>query len=31
MEQVVITNGDLQLVDDGVEYVVKTDKRILDQ
>ncbi|KAL0581345.1 Phosphatidylinositol 3,4,5-trisphosphate-dependent Rac exchanger 2 protein [Marasmius crinis-equi] len=28
--QVLITNGDLQLVDDGIEYVVRVDKRDLD-
>ena len=29
--QVLITNGNLELVDDGVEYIIHTDKQILDQ
>jgi oligoribonuclease len=28
---VLITNGDLQLVDEGIEFVVKTDKAVLDK
>ncbi|TFK74014.1 ribonuclease H-like protein [Pluteus cervinus] len=27
---VLITNGNLQLVDDGIEYIIQTDKAILD-
>ncbi|KAF9501429.1 ribonuclease H-like protein [Pleurotus eryngii] len=29
--QVLITNGNLELVDDGIEYIIKTDKELLDQ
>lgn len=28
---VIITNGNLDPVDEGVEYVIKTDKEILDK
>lgn len=28
---VIITNGNLDPVDEGVEYVIKTDKAILDK
>ncbi|KDQ28175.1 hypothetical protein PLEOSDRAFT_1041791 [Pleurotus ostreatus PC15] len=28
---VLITNGNLELVDDGIEYIIKTDKELLDQ
>ncbi|KAG8983911.1 hypothetical protein FRB90_005656, partial [Tulasnella sp. 427] len=28
---VLITNGDLQVVDEGVEFVIKTEKPVLDQ
>jgi oligoribonuclease len=28
--KVIITNGRLELVDDGVEFVIKTDKAVLD-
>lgn len=29
--QVLITNGDLELVDEGVSYIIRTDKEILDK
>jgi hypothetical protein len=29
--KVIITNGHLELVDDGVEFVIKTDKAVLDR
>ena len=28
--QVLITNGNLEQVDDGIEFVIKTDKTVLD-
>ncbi|KAI0960791.1 hypothetical protein AcV7_000080 [Taiwanofungus camphoratus] len=28
---VLITNGDLELVDDGIEYVIRTEKEVLDR
>lgn len=28
--QVLITNGNLDLVDDGLEYAIKTEKKVLD-
>ena len=30
LAQVLITNGNLDLVDDGIEYVIRTDKKYLD-
>jgi hypothetical protein len=29
--QVLITDGNLELVDEGIQYIVKTDKPILDK
>jgi hypothetical protein len=28
--KVLITNGNLELVDPGIEYVIRTDKEVLD-
>ena len=28
--KVLITNGDLEIVDPGIEYVIQTDKEVLD-
>lgn len=29
-DKVLITNGDLEIVDSGIEYVIRTDKKLLD-
>lgn len=30
-QQVLITNGNLDIVDDGIKYVIRTDESILDK